>query len=71
MTVAGEGRAPERSHLLRLADPAGISRRDADSILQQVAAAASRWRVHARQADVGTQIAQTVEKAIEKCLARL
>ena len=71
MTIAGQGRAPERSHLLQLADPAGISRRNAESILQQVAAAASRWGVHARQAGVGRQIAQTVEKAIEKCLARL
>jgi len=71
MTVAGEGRAPARGHLLQLAAPAGISGSDAESILDGVAAAAARWRVHARQARVGPKSAKAVEKAIGECLARV
>jgi serine/threonine-protein kinase HipA len=71
MTVAGEGRAPARSHMLQLAGQADISNRDAQSILDDVAAAASRWRTHARQAGMGTKTAKAIGKAIEECLARL
>ena len=71
MTVAGEGRAPGRSHLLQLADPAGLSNREARSILDDVAAAASRWRTHARQAGVGPKNAKRIGNAIEECLARI
>ena len=71
MTVAGEGRAPARRHLLQLAAPAGISDRDAESILGDVAAAAAQWRVHAREAGVSPKSAKVVEKAIGECLARV
>jgi serine/threonine-protein kinase HipA len=42
MTVAGEGRVPGRRHLLGLAGSAGLSSRDAQAILDEVAAAAAR-----------------------------
>jgi serine/threonine-protein kinase HipA len=71
MTVAGEGRAPVRRHLLQLAAPAGIADRDAESILDGVAAAAARWRAHAREAGVGMKSAKVVEKAIGVGLAHL
>jgi serine/threonine-protein kinase HipA len=71
MTVAGEGRAPGRSHLLQVAAPAGLSTREAQSILDDVAAAAAHWRIHARQAGVGAKAARVIGKAIEECLARL
>jgi serine/threonine-protein kinase HipA len=71
MTIAGEGRAPARGHLLQVAAPAGIAEKDAESILEEVAAAAARWRAHARQAGVGTKSTQVVEKAIGLCLARI
>lgn len=71
MTVAGEGRAPARRHLLQLAAPAGISGSDAESILDGVAAAAARWRVFARQTGVSPKSAKLIEKAIGECLARL
>jgi serine/threonine-protein kinase HipA len=71
MTVAGEGRAPARSHLLQLAEPAGIASREAESMLDGVAAAASRWRSHARQAGVGAKTTKEIEKAIAQCLARI
>ena len=70
MTVAGEGRAPGRRQLLQLAGPAGISEADAESILDGVAAAAARWRVHAREAGVGARMAQRIDQAIRECLAR-
>ena len=71
MTIAGEGRAPTRRHLLQLAAPAGITDREAESILDGVAAAAARWRTHARAAEVSAKSAKIVEKAIGECLARL
>ena len=70
MTIAGEGRAPTRSHLLKLADLAGISGRDAQEILDEVAAAVAHWRNHARFAGVGARTAAAIEKAIKECLAR-
>ena len=71
MTVAGEGRAPARNHLLQLAGPAGLSSREAESILDEVTSAAARWRAHAREAGVGARTAKMVGKAIEECLKRL
>jgi serine/threonine-protein kinase HipA len=71
MTIAGEGRAPARRHLLQLAAPAGISEPDAQSILDGVASAAARWRIHARETGVSAKSAKVVEKVIGECLARL
>jgi serine/threonine-protein kinase HipA len=69
MTIAGEGRAPARSHLLKLADLAGISNREAQAILDEVAAAVAHWREHARRAGVGAKTAKGIETAIKECLA--
>ncbi len=71
MTVAGEGRAPARRHLLSLAEPAGIARRDAETILDQVASTVAEWPAHARRAGAGKSSAGAVEKAITECLTRL
>lgn len=71
MTVAGEGRAPARSHLLKLADLAGISGREAQEIRDEVAAAVERWRVHADDAGVGARTAKAIEKSVKECLARV
>lgn len=70
MTVAGEGRAPGRRHLLELAPEAGIASREAEAILDEVAAAAARWPDHARRAGVGSSNSQEIERAIGACLAR-
>jgi serine/threonine-protein kinase HipA len=43
MTLAGEGRSPGRVHMLQLADRADIAERDATAIVDEVAAAISRW----------------------------
>lgn len=71
MTVAGEGRAPGRSHLLKLARAAGVADPEAESILREVSSAVERWRDHAREAGVGRRSVGTVGDAIERCLARL
>jgi hypothetical protein len=71
MTIAGEGRAPARRHLLQLAAPAGISDSEAEAILDEVAAAAARWRGHARESGVGTRNTQRVDKAIAEGLVLL
>ncbi len=71
MTVAGEGRAPARGHLLQLAGPAGVTALEAEPILAEVASAVSRWRVHARQVDVGEASTATIERALAGCLARV
>ena len=71
MTIAGEGRAPARSHLLKLADLAGIAGQDAQEILDEVASAVTHWPAHARQAGVGARSAKAIETSIKECLARL
>ncbi|HYU32926.1 MAG TPA: type II toxin-antitoxin system HipA family toxin [Thermoanaerobaculia bacterium] len=71
MTIAGEGRAPARSHLLKLADLAGVSGRDAQAILDEVATAVAHWHAHARLAGVGARSSKAIEKAIDGCLARV
>jgi serine/threonine-protein kinase HipA len=71
MTIAGEGRAPARSHLLQLAAPAGIATREAESMIDSVAAVAAGWRTYFREAGVGRKTTRMVGSAIEECLARL
>ncbi len=71
MTVAGEGREPGRGHLTALASTVGISAEEADSILERVAEAVARWRVHAAEAGVGRALIRSVAKAIDGCLSRL
>ena len=71
MLVAGEGRSPTRGHMLELAAPAGVSNREAGTILEEVAAAVSQWKAEARQASVSPVTAEDVEAAITCCLDRL
>ncbi len=71
MTVAGEGRAPDRSHLTQLAETVGISSQEADSILEAVATAVERWPEHARRADVSRKSLAEIEVALADCLGRV
>lgn len=71
MTIDGEGKAPGRSHLLRLAPPAGLSLEEAERILEEVAQAAGHWPLHAREAGVRPAMAKTIERAIAENLRRL
>ncbi|MEM7587314.1 MAG: type II toxin-antitoxin system HipA family toxin [Acidobacteriota bacterium] len=71
MTVAGEGQAPSRRHLLELVDSVGVTRPVAEEIIEQVAAAARSWSAHAKRSGVGRKSQQEIAAAIETCLARL
>ncbi len=64
MTVAGEGRAPGRSHLLSLAEPVGISTPDAESIIEQVGEAVARWPVLAGEAGVRRKTVEEVASVL-------
>lgn len=66
MTVAGEGRDPGRPHLLRLAERAGLSKREAATILDQVGAAVSCWPRHAECAGVSRAELRRVARALPK-----
>jgi hypothetical protein len=52
MTLAGEGRDPGRSHMLRLAEQAGVSVSEAESIIGEVRDAVVQWGDFAEQARV-------------------
>ena len=52
MTLAGEGRNPGGPHVLRLAERAGLSRREAERIIGEVQASVSRWTDWATRAGV-------------------
>ena len=71
MTVAGEGRSPTRADMLELAAPAGVSNREAETILEEVAAAVSKWEAEAKRASVSPLTVEVVEAAITGCLDRL
>jgi len=65
MTVAGEGRAPEPSHLSRLAALAGISSRDAAAIIDEVGTAVARWPEWAELAGVSKKSRDTIKAMIQ------
>jgi serine/threonine-protein kinase HipA len=66
MTVAGEGRAPNRSHLLALAEGAEVSRREAEAVIEEVRAAVARWSDHARAAGVTAATAGMIARALPR-----
>ncbi len=71
MTIDGEGRAPGRSQLLAVAAAASISGHEAQTMFDQVAAAASRWQALAREVGVSAENVAAIERAIGKNLGRL
>lgn len=68
MTVAGEGRNPDRSHLLRLARQADISEREAECIIEEVRSAVSSWPNHAREGGVSAAGTKRISKSIKGTL---
>lgn len=57
MTVAGEGRAPGRTHILRIAEGSGISKQQASEIIDEVGSALSEWSRFAEEACVSEKAA--------------
>ncbi len=64
MTVAGEGRSPNRSHMRRLAEQADVSKRDAAAIIDEVQAAVARWPDHAAEAGVSEPAAEEIAQSL-------
>jgi len=60
MTVVGEGRAPGRTHILRIAEGAGISKKQAGKIINEVASALSEWQRFAEEAGVSKKTAMRI-----------
>ena len=52
MALAGEGRRPGRPHMLRLAEQAGIAKRESAAVIADVQAAVAGWDDHATEAGV-------------------
>ncbi len=68
LLVAGEGRAPGRAALRRLAEAAGVPVEHAMGIQAAVADAVSGWAGFARAAGVGAASRRRIEAAVTRCL---
>lgn len=66
LTVAGEGRHPDAEDLARLAAGAGISRRAARAILDEVRAAVNHWPAHADRSGVPVDLRQRIGGALPR-----
>ena len=66
MTLAGEGRSPGRSHMLRLAEQVGVTKRGAAAIIDEVQAAVARRPHHATEAGVTKATAQQIVQSLPK-----
>ena len=66
MTVAGEGRNPGRSHMLQLAEQAGVTKRQAAAVIDEVRAAVAGWPDHAAQAGVSKAAARQIAQALPR-----
>ena len=64
MTLAGEGRDPGRSHMLRLAEQAEVSAREAESIIGEVQAAVARWTDFAEQAGMSDATCNRIARSL-------
>jgi serine/threonine-protein kinase HipA len=64
MTLAGEGRNPGRSHVLRLAEQVEVSRREADAIIDEVQAAIACWPAHATEAGLSKASVQQIAQSL-------
>lgn len=61
-TIMGEGKNPKASHLLKLAEIAGIERSKASLILDEVSAAVTKWPQFAEEAGVTRRSSQLIQK---------
>ncbi len=64
MTVAGEGRNPGITHMLKLAEQADMSNRKATAIIGEVQAATAHWPDHAAEAGVMKVAAQRIAQSL-------
>ncbi len=64
MTIAGEGRHPDRSHMAMLARQAGISAAESEAILEQARYAVGRWPEHAAAAGLSRAAASQLARRL-------
>lgn len=66
MTVLGEGRSPDESHMLKLAEQNGINKSRAQDIISDVKSIVSEWKEFADEAGVSRKTAAEIGKRICK-----
>jgi len=64
MTIAGEGRNPGRLDMLKLAEQAGVSSRDANAIIDEVRSAVAHWPECAEEAGVKKAIIREIDRSL-------
>ena len=64
MTLAGEGRNPRRPHMLRLAEQADVSEREASAIIDRAHAAVARWPDYAAHAGVSQATVRQIAESL-------
>ena len=62
MTVAREGCDPRMDHILRIADAAGVEKKKAQGIIEEVSAATADWPRFARASDVDPTRARRIQE---------
>lgn len=60
MTVAGEGRAPGRTHILRVAERTGLSKNKVNDIMEHVSDAISNWPHFADEAGLSKKASRQI-----------
>ncbi|MCK5529282.1 MAG: type II toxin-antitoxin system HipA family toxin [Kiritimatiellae bacterium] len=71
MTVDGEGREPNRKHIMNIAKGAGVKQSEAINIINEVATAIEQWRHLANSAEIMPNTIAEIEKATQSCLRRV
>lgn len=66
MTVAGEGREPKRAHIERIAEQAGLSKRRATEVIDQVKAAVCGWQSFADEAGLPKTASRRIGTALSE-----
>ena len=64
LPVAGEGRAPDHAHIIRVADGAGIKKNRASEIIDEVSSSVSDWQRFADEAGVQNDLAKNIKKSL-------
>ncbi len=62
MAVLGEGRQPQRSVFMKIAQALSLATTEAEAAIEQVAEAVSAWSTYARSAGVNTRQTHRIEK---------
>ncbi len=64
-TVMGEGKMPQQSHLIKLAEVAGIKKAKAVEIIDEVQQAVLKWTEFAKSANVSQKSIAMIQKALD------